>query len=40
MLEIIYMDGEKEAIDITEDNLRTYFPCIKKWINVNTEYGF
>lgn len=39
-LEIIYMDGENQEIAITEDNLHTYFPCIKKWINVNTEDGF
>lgn len=40
MLEVVYMDGEKEIIDITEDNLKIYFPCIKKWINVNTKDGF
>lgn len=40
LLEIIYMNGKKEEIDIKENNLKTYFPCIKKWINVNTEDGY
>lgn len=34
------MNGKKEEIEIKENNLKTYFPCIKKWINVNTEDGY
>lgn len=40
LVEIIYADGEKENIDITKDNLKEYFPGIKKWIDVNLEDGF
>lgn len=39
-LEIIFMNGDEEHIDITEENYKTYFPCIKKWINVNLNDGY
>jgi len=40
MIKIIYMNGEEENVDITEKNLKTYFPGIKEWINVNTTDGY
>lgn len=40
LIKIIYMDGEEQEIQITEENLKTYFPGIKKWINVNLKDGF
>ena len=39
-VEIIYMNGDEESIDITEENYKTIFPCIKKWIDVNVADGF
>lgn len=40
LIELIYMNGEREEIEISEQNLKEYFPCIKKWIDVNLEDGF
>lgn len=39
-VEILYMDGDKESVPITRDNLDEYFPCIKEWIEVNVEDGY
>lgn len=37
-IELMYMDGEEETIDITKENLPQFFPCLK-WIDVNVEDG-
>ena len=39
LLEILYMDGEEEKIKLNKENFHIYFPCIKKWIDVNVEDG-
>ena len=38
-VELIYMDGEKDMIEVTKDNYKELFPCLKKWIDVNLEDG-
>ena len=37
-IELMYMDGGEEVIDITKENLTKFFPCLK-WIDVNVEDG-
>ena len=37
-LTIEYMGGGKEVIDITKDNIKTFFPCVK-WIDVDYKSG-
>lgn len=39
LLEILYMNGEEEKIKLNKENFHIYFPCIKKWIDVNVEDG-
>lgn len=39
-VEVLYIDGSEEVINITEDNLHDFFPCIKEWINVNLADGY
>lgn len=34
-----YMGGGSDTIQITKDNIKTYFPCIK-WIDVDYKSGF
>lgn len=38
-INIIYRDGEEEAIAITQENINTYFPKVK-WMEVNMEDGY
>lgn len=40
MIKITYLNGEEESIEITEGNIKTYFPCIKEWIDVNVTDGY
>lgn len=37
-VDIKFRDGSEDVIEITEANLKTYFPCLK-WMQVNLEDG-
>lgn len=38
-IKLIYFDSSEKIISITENNYKEYFPCIKKWIDVNLTDG-
>ena len=38
-LDIVYMDNSEESIEITKDNIKTFFPCLE-WIDVDYKHGF
>lgn len=40
LIELIFMDGEEKSIEITKENYKKFFPCIKEWIDVNVTDGY
>lgn len=38
-VDIVYMDNTEEIIEITKENIKTFFPCLE-WIDVDYEHGF